>query len=306
MKATTVVYSAILLTGTRGFSPNTLIQLSNTRTTVAKSNTSRQHTTHDLRLHAWSPFQKDTPPIPDEAPALASLEPGSLDTKNAAAFAVWISLIIYAFLFAPGSLGAQADTDMVNTLISQPYPRPESVNPIWFTVWNTFVPVPAFLAALSAPTGRGQRLPAAPFLFGSVFLGYFALGPYFSTRTVRTDPVTKGDLGWASQNIFENRLFGVALTALSLSIPVTAGLFAPEFDLSTSVAGFADLVSESRFVAVASLDITIMSLLAAVLVGEDSKRRGWEDKSTLLTAGSILLPVVGPSLYLATRPSLDE
>ena len=109
-----------------------------------------------------------------------------------------------------------------------------------------------------------------------------------------------------SRNLLENRLFGIGLTALSLSIPVTSGLMAPDFDLATSAAEFVDLFTGSKFVTVASLDITIMSLLAAVLVGEDSKRRGWEDKSLLLTAGSILLPVVGPSLYLATRPSLEE
>merc|ERR1719506_2785200 len=77
-----------------------------------------------------------------------------------------------------------ADNDMIQLLISQPTPRPESINELWFAIWNCFVVVPAAIAALEAPVGKGQPLPATPFLSGSAFFGYFALGPYFATRTV--------------------------------------------------------------------------------------------------------------------------
>jgi len=304
MKVTTIVYSAILWTAATGFTPNAVRQISKIApATVGQYPAPHRHT---HCLHAW--FQKDTPTTPSPTPLPVTLSPGPLDTKNAIALTVWLSLITYSFLFAPGELGAPSDTQMVITLASQPVPRPEGINELWFTVWNCFVPVPLFLAALTAPNGRGQRLPAAPFLFSSAFLGYFALGPYFASRTVRTeeDGVERGEMGWASRNVFESRAFGVVLTVLTLSIPVTSGLFAEGFDLGVAWEGFVDLASGSRFVAVASLDIAIMSLLGAVLVGEDCRRRGWEDKATLLSVGSVLFPVVGPSLYLAARPSLEE
>ena len=196
---------------------------------------------------------------------------------------------------------------MIQLLISQPTPRPESINELWFAIWNCFVVVPSAIAALEAPVGKGQRLPATPFLSGSAFFGYFALGPYFATRTVRdVDEVelTEYDMGWFSRTVFENRLFGVLFSCIALSIPVSSELLT--CDWSHVLPGFVELIQSSRFVAVASIDIVIMSILAGILVGEDSKRRGWDDKSTILTVVSILLPVITPCLYLAARPSLPQ
>ena len=183
---------------------------------------------------------------------------------------------------------------------------------MWFTVWNTFAIVPAFLAALAAPTGRGQRLPAAPFLWGSAAFGYFSLGPYFATRTDRsTDEdfiIRKDDLGWASKNIFENRIFGIVLSAIAISIPFSSDIIVSGFDWSAKIAEYVTLFQSSRFIAVASIDVAIMSVVAAMLVSEDCKFRGegWNDKSTPLFIGMLLLPVLGPSLYLAARPCLED
>lgn len=231
------------------------------------------------------------------------LQPGPFDITNGVALTVWISLITWAFVFAPGSLGSDADSALVTKLISQPTPRPEDVNEIYFAIWNCFAIVPAVLAALTAPSGRGQRLPAAPFLWGSAFFGYFALGPYFATRTIRTDPIPKEDLGWVSQTIFENRVFGILLSVIAISIPFSADLFVSGFDFPKAVADLSNLFLSSRFVAVSMIDIILMSILSSILVAEDCKRRGWEDKSLVLLLGTLLFPVIGPSLYLAIRPS---
>jgi len=254
-------------------------------------------------LHVRNPFAGRAP-VPEAVPEEMVPVPGPLDAKNYAAAAVWAVLVGWAFLLAPGALGSSADNDMIQLLVSQPVPRPEGVNELWFGVWNCFAVVPTVIAALEAPVGRGQRLPATPFLWGSVAFGFFALGPYFATRTVRDEPAAPGDLGFASRNIFENKAFAAALAALAVSIPFTSDLIGCDFP--AVLAGFADLASGSRFVAVASADIAIMSVLAAVLVSEDARRRGWEDKSLPLLAAMTLLPVVGPSLYLLVRPSLEE
>jgi len=260
-------------------------------------------------LNAWPPFNKgpseEVVSVVDE-PVDNELVPGPLGVKNGIAAAVWVSLVSWAFLFAPGALNSDADIALITKLISQPVPRPEDVNQIWFALWNFFAVVPAALAALSAPTGKGQRLNAVPFLWGSAFFGYFALGPYFATRTERTGPLGKSDLGWSSRNIFENRAFGVGLSALTISALYSSDIFVPDFDFTATLADFINLLSGSRFVSVASVDICLMSVLAAVLVSEDCKLRGWEDKSIPLLFGTILLPVLGPSIYLAVRPELDE
>jgi len=257
-------------------------------------------------LNAFNnPFAKrDAAPAVVEPAEPLEPTPGPLGTKNYVAGAVWAALIVWAFLVAPGELNSAADNEMITLLTTQPTPRPEGMNELWFGVWNSFAVVPLAIAALEAPVGRGQRLPAAPFLWGSAALGYFALGPYFAARTEREEPVLREDLGFASRNVFESKIFAVLLSALALSIPFSSGIIGCDF--GSVISGYVDLASSSRFVAVASTDIVIMSALAAVLVSEDAGRRGWGDRAPALLAATALLPVIGPCLYLVARPSLEE
>jgi len=265
-----------------------------------------QRILHVKKLNAWSPFDKASQTT-DTTPPEKKVEQGTFSKKNTIAAGVWVSLVTWAFFLAPGTLGADSDNELINLLITQPVPRPIQVNEIWFAIWNSFTIVPAVIAALTAPTGRNQRLPAAPFLWGSAFLGYFALGPYFVTRTESSDmALRREDLGWASRNIFENRLFGIALLVIALSIPVSSDLLVPGFDWETKVVEFGTLITQSRFVAVATVDIIIMSILSSILVAEDCRARGLEDRRILISLGTLILPVIGPSLYLAARPKLRE
>ena len=164
----------------------------------------------------------------DDKPAAVQLEdvaPAPLRPANAAAGAVFAGLVVWSFGFAPGALGNPADTQLIELLVTQPVPRPESVNELWFAVWNSFAVVPLAIAALTLPAAsRGQRLPAAPFLVGSAAFGYFALGPYFATRSARTEAPLAPDeeFGFFTRNVFETRAFGVALAALAASIPFSS------------------------------------------------------------------------------------
>lgn len=264
------------------------------------------------QLNVWSPFKKAEaePIVIIEEPK--EFSPGPFDVKNGAAAATWLALITWAFLFAPGTAGSDADNALLNTLITQPTPRPEQINELWFAVWNAFVVVPATIGALAAPNGKGQRLPAAPFLWGSAFFGFFSLGPYFATRTDRSNDeagiLRQEDLGWASKTIFENRIFGAIVAAIAISIPFSSDIVVSGFDWSAKFADYLALIESSRFVAVATVDIVIMSIVSSMLVSEDCKMRGegWNDKSTSLFVATLLLPVLGPALYLAARPSLEE
>ena len=162
-------------------------------------------------------------------------------------------------------------------------------------------------AELASWTPAGQRVPAIPFLWGSVVIGYFALGPYFALRSARPGPLNVGgEVGWCTRNIFEQRAFGVVLSALTVSLPFSSGLLSPGVDYAAVTSGFGELLVSSRFVAVASIDILLMLFLAAKLIHEDCARRGWAERGLALSAASLLLPILGPCLYLAARPPLED
>ena len=250
--------------------------------------------------------------------------PEPIGAANAIAGLVWVGLVAWSFTAAPGPFPDPIGPQLVATLAAQPVPRPESINELFYAVFNSFSVVAASIAALTLPSGgkleaeklqaaptalaswipAGQRVPAIPFLWGSVVIGYFALGPYFALRSARPGPPE--DAGWCTRNIFEQRAFGVVLSALTLSLPFSSGLLAPGLDYVAVVAAFGDLLSSSRFVAVASVDIVLMLVLAATLIKEDCARRGWAHRGLALGAGSLLLPILGPCLYLAVRPPLDD
>lgn len=115
-----------------------------------------------------------------------------------------------------------------------------------------------------------------------------------------------GEVGWCTRNVFEQRAFGVVLSALTLSLPFSSDLLSPGVDYAAVASAFGELLTTSRFVAVASIDIVLMLVLAAALITEDCARRGWADRALALGAGSLLLPILGPCLYLAVRPPLED
>ena len=132
------------------------------------------------------------------------------------------------------------------------------------------------------------------------------LGPYFALRSARAGPVdVQGEVGWFTRNVFEQRACGLILSALTVSLPFSSDLLAPGVDYAAVVAAFTELLTSSRFVAVAAIDVVLMLLLAAVLINEDCARRGWADRGPALAAGSLLLPVLGPCVYLSIRPPLE-
>ena len=267
-------------------------------------------------------MQADVTPEPVPEPVT---EP--IGVANAIAGLVWLGLVAWSFTAAPGPFPDPIGPQLVGTLAAQPFPRPESINELFYAVFNSFSVLAAAIAALTLPTGgklevepikaaptelaswtpAGQRVPAIPFLWGSVIIGYFALGPYFALRSARRGPLdVEGEVGWCTRNIFEQRAFGVVLSLLTLSLPVSSGLFSPGVDYTAVVTGFGELLTSSRFVAVASIDIVLMLVLAATLIAEDCARRGWADKGLKYGAGSLLLPILGPCLYLAARPPLEK
>ena len=92
---------------------------------------------------------------------------------------VWLSLLAYAFLYAPNQTPVR-DGIFLQKLLNLDGDG-EPVNEPLFCLFNIMGLWPAAYAALLVPTGRSRNgVPAWPFLAGSVVAGAFALLPYFA------------------------------------------------------------------------------------------------------------------------------
>lgn len=183
-------------------------------------------------------------------------------------------------------------------------------NELFITIFNLLGLYAAPLACLLMPGARSQRLPAAPFLFGSMFGGYGVLGIYASTRSSDPTRVPKSELGWFTANVLENKLFNYFILALVTSAYVTSGAAAAFIsNPGELIQGYRDLLAEgSALVSASSLDFVILTLSAASFIPEDLSRRGYKGglAPELIALCTLLLPGVGVALYCALRPSLDE
>jgi len=162
---------------------------------------------------------------------------------------------------------------------------------------------------LLMPGAKGQTLPAAPFVGGSLLGGYGALGIYTSTRKANPSPITKADLGWFTANVLENKVFNwfvfVVFSSAYFSSGALGAFITNPGDL---INDYADLFSQTAFVSVSSLDFLILTISAASFIPEDLERRGYKGDlaPSVIAALSCLLPGAGAALYCALRPSLED
>ena len=129
-----------------------------------------------------------------------------------------------------------------------------------------------------------------------------------STYKSVTD-VTNADLGWVTKNVLENKIFNWAVVLLALNTFYVTGLFSGMLsDAAAEIQGYADLFSSAAICSASSVDLVILTLTMASMIPDDLKRRGVEDsgKAKAIAASTLLLPVVGSTIYCALRPSLPE
>lgn len=211
----------------------------------------------------------------------------------------WVALGSAAAFVAPK--GTEAfDMELITTLVSAPFSG--AVNPLFEALFNSLGVVPTVYAALLLPGAKDQpRLPAAPPIVASFALGFFALGPYLILREPREAPVAKSSLGWAARTVFESKPFALFNAAFAVFLAGYAATHvSPE-----AVSGFATLWTEqSALCCVSSCDLLVLSLAMYSAMSEDMKRRGVFEPAKC--AAFCALPVVGPTLWLVTRPPLED
>mmetsp|Transcript_19679 Transcript_19679/g.47259 ORF Transcript_19679/g.47259 Transcript_19679/m.47259 type:complete len:324 (-) Transcript_19679:595-1566(-) len=201
--------------------------------------------------------------------------------------------------------GAQSQAILEKFIADPLHP---GVNELFATVFNLIGLVGIPLACIIMPSARGQRFPAPPFLIASAAVGYGAIGPYVMTRKPVTS-VDTDDLGWVTRNVLENKIFNWFMVVVATSSLFTTGLLgALAEDLGGTVRGYADAFASAAIVGVSSVDFAILCMTAASLIPEDLERRGYTDRggANAIAASTLLLPMIGATIYVALRPPLPE
>jgi hypothetical protein len=219
----------------------------------------------------------------------------------------YVLFLSYAYLRS-SSEPEGASMEILQKFLANPR-NPEGVNELFVTVFNLLGLYAAPIACLLVPGARRQRLPATPFVLGSMFGGYGALGIYAIVRTPDPIALYKSDLGWFASNVLENRIFNVLVLLACISAFVTSGaLGALAADPAKLIGGYAEMADSSAIVSVSSLDFAILTLSAASFVPEDLSRRGYRGgvDPAWIAASTVLLPGLGAALYCALRPGLVD
>jgi hypothetical protein len=219
-----------------------------------------------------------------------------------------LGLVAFTFLAAPGELNGPNDMQILTAILENPY-HP-AINELFWMLFNVFLPMPLLLASVVLPQhSSSSKLAAWPFLAGSVFVGFFAAGPYLSFRA---PPVAKTDLSsqtWFTRNVTENKLVNWSTAAITLALPFLTHV--PEAlaaDAAGTWQGFVDLLTTSRLACVSSCDLLLLYLSITALTVRDYQLRnpGADvDEARKVALLAALFPFLGTALYCAKRPPLS-
>lgn len=219
---------------------------------------------------------------------------------------LWLALTTYAFTLAPGK-GPDAtalDQTLLKTMISTPFDG--SVNAIFVTIFNALGVLPAVYASLLLPGSKSQPVPAIPFVASSFFLGFFGIGPYLALRKLSPN-VTQETKGKGS-GLLESKLSTIPLAGFAFYLVYY--LISHSTGLATGgnslVEGFQQMFLTQTLVHVSTIDFVILSLAVYDPLKEDMSRRYPEGSSRLPAWVYCAVPVLGPVVYLLTRPALPK
>jgi hypothetical protein len=209
--------------------------------------------------------------------------------KKAAFWLLWIGFVSYAFILAPPD---QPNTfELIQNLSTGKW---SGINPLVISLFNIMGVWPLIYASVLLIDGRGQKIPAWPFVLGSFAVGAFAITPYLALREPES-PFT-------GQQTIVLRLLDSRWTGVVLTIGAVVLLY-----YGLAHGDWSDFVQQwqtSRFIHVMSLDFCLLSGLFPALLWDDMIRRGLKDPRIFWAIS--LLPLLGPLLYLSLRPALPS
>jgi hypothetical protein len=202
---------------------------------------------------------------------------------------LWLGFIGYAFWLAP-----PASPDTLNLIKDLSTGNWQGINPLTISLFNIMGILPAIYACVLFADGRGQKIPAFPFIIGSFAVGAFAILPYLALRQPNPKFSGKKDL---LLKIIDTRFPAIVLsiaTVLLLYYGLAGG----------SWADFIQQWKSSQFIHVMSLDFCLLCLLFPAVLGDDLARRRIDNPAVfwLIT----FTPLAGALGYLCLRPPLPE
>lgn len=209
----------------------------------------------------------------------------------------WVVLGGIATFVAPSGTGA-FDAELVKTIVGAPFSG--AANPLFESLFNMLGVVPATYACLLLPGGKDQRLPASLCVGASFALGFFALGPYLATREPRVEAPRRSELGFVTRNVWESKVNAVLLFGFATFL----AYYGASNLSSENVASFVTLLREQSMLAcVSCCDLFVLSLCMVDAIAEDMRRRNVDPASAIAFAA---VPVIGPTVWLLTRPALED
>lgn len=212
--------------------------------------------------------------------------------RSLALGSLWLGFVIYAMFMAPPSTPETGE--MIRQLLTGAW---TNLNPGVVVLFNLMGLWPVIYASLALTDGVDQAFPAWPFVLASFGLGAFALLPYLALREPTcTRPYQTTNT--ALLNVLNHRLMGMGVAIVTLLI-LAYGLSQGHWN--TVLQDFLHEFSTSRFIHVMGLDFCLLTLIIPSLLWDDMTRR----RVTPLWRSIFLLPLLGPALYLALRPTVS-
>jgi hypothetical protein len=202
---------------------------------------------------------------------------------------LWIGLIIYAFLFAPGD---RPDTlELIKKLTFGDW---KEINNTIIALFNLMGVLPLIYACLLAIDGQNQKIKALPFAICAFFVGAFSIIPYLALRQSTNSWTGKKTL---LVKILDSRWIGILLSAIAIVLLVQGLVYGDWQD-------FIQQWQTSKFINVMSLDFCLLSLLLPILIKDDLRRRNLTNP--LIFWGISSVPLLGTLSYLCLRPELPN
>ncbi len=202
---------------------------------------------------------------------------------------LWITFVIYAFIFAPPN--NPNTLDLIKNLSTGSF---TGINPYVITLFNLMGILPMMYSAFLIIDSKGQKIPVWLFLIGSFFFGAFALIPYLILR--ENNPTFSTEKNWLIK-LVDSRILGLILTIITLILII----------FGISQGDWKDFILQwqnSRFINVMTIDFCLLSLLFPFLLKDDLTKRGINNNKLFWIISFI--PLFGTLIYLCFRPSLPE
>lgn len=200
---------------------------------------------------------------------------------------IWLGWIIHAFMFAPQQ--EVADWDGIMAMMQMDTSQWDASIIALFNLMGVW---PMIMAAILLIDGRGQKIPAWPFLLGSCVLGNFILFPYLFLR--KSNPRFDGNKT-IGVRFADSKIFAIVIFLMANAM-ILFGL------LQGNSEAFMARFAVNNLVNVMTIDFLLFLFAFPYILGDDMLRRGLDDKKQFWFY--TLIPVLGPCLYLLVRPRL--